>query len=191
MTLIPAVELIYRELARSKVTQPKPPTEEPENRELNRDDVTAIVARKRAATPEELQFIIDHAKEFDLTAGERNQLAIDLTIAMSHRACQQNGRREDVNARFIREALKLTETPFGLVEREWFERQLQAGAEAIARCRSHHPPRCGCWAEARRILYSAQDVCGEKSPETWVATKLYEALEELEVASRQERPGII
>ncbi|MGD0181624.1 MAG: hypothetical protein ABSC15_17570 [Terriglobales bacterium] len=164
-----------------------PTTEEPKDRELTRGDVTEIIARRHTATPEELQFIIDHRKELKLTEGERNQLAVDLTITMSQKARQLNGRREDENAIFIREILKLAETPFGLIQRDWFERRLQAGAEAIARCRNHHPPRCKCWAEERRILYNAQDVCGEKSPEGWAAMKLYEALEELETSSRPER----
>ncbi len=187
MSYIPAVELIYRELARPTAATPMPTTEEPKDRELTRGDVTEIIARRHTATPEELQFIIDHRKELKLTEGERNQLAVDLTITMSQKARQLNGRREDENAIFIREILKLAKTPFGLIQREWFERRLQAGAEAIARCRNHHPPRCKCWAEERRILYNAQDVCGEKSPEGWAAMKLYEALEELETSSRPER----
>jgi hypothetical protein len=165
---------------------PKPPSEKPKNRELTRDDVAEIIACGRTATPEELQFIIDHRKELDLTDGERNQLGVDLTIAVS-RARQVNGRREGLSARFIHQTLKLGQTPFGLIARECFELQLKSGAEAIIGCRHHHPPRCKCWAEARRKLADAQTAFGEKSPEAWAVMKLYEALEELETSSRPER----
>ena len=72
-------EVIFRELAR-----PKPPVVMAASvavvKPLTRDDVTAIIARTRSATAEELQHIIDHAKDFDLTEGEKQQLGLALSI---------------------------------------------------------------------------------------------------------------
>jgi hypothetical protein len=88
MTLMPyvlPVELIYRELARPKPEETKP-ANIPEVKTVNRDDVTAIIARKRIATADELQDIISHAKELYLTTGEREQLALDLSIFSAQRA---------------------------------------------------------------------------------------------------------
>jgi hypothetical protein len=50
-------------------------------------------------TPEELEEIINHGNQFKLTDGERNQIACDLTIALSQRARQVSGRREDPNSK--------------------------------------------------------------------------------------------
>jgi hypothetical protein len=181
------VELIYRELARPKPQEAKPVSvEAPPAIELTRTDVTAIIHRKLSATPEELQEIIARAKDYKLTDGERNQIACDLTIAMSQRARQVSGRREDPSARFIHDTLGLTVTPYGLIEREWYESQLKAGAEAIKHCRNHRPPRCPCWSEARQLIFDAQSVYDLKSPQGWAVTKVYEILDELEVASRPD-----
>jgi hypothetical protein len=114
---VPAVELIYRSLAQPKPQEPKPASvEAPPAIELTRADVTAIIHRKRLATAEELQEIINHGKQFKLTDGERNQLCCDLTIAMSQRACQINERLEDPNSRFI-DDLGYAPTPFWLATR--------------------------------------------------------------------------
>jgi hypothetical protein len=185
---ISATEKIYRELSQPKPPQPRlPVAADVKPITLTRADVDAIIHRQRAATPEELQEIIeDHGKQFKLTEFERNQLCCDLTISMSQRARQINGRREDPSARFIHDTLGLTVTPYGLIEREWYEGQLKAGAEAIKRCRNHNPPRCPCWREARQLIFDAQSVYGIKSPQAWAATKVYEILDELEVASRPD-----
>ena len=116
MTHIPAVELIYRELARPKSPEAKPErvNEEPKRAALTRDDVAAILSRRRDANEDELQQIISNANEYKLTPCERNQLSVDLTIQMAH-ARQNNGRREDPSARFIDKVLGLVETEFGLL----------------------------------------------------------------------------
>jgi hypothetical protein len=183
---LPAVELIYRALATPKPEEAKPASVAAVKPPLTCSDVDAIIHRKRTATPEELQEIIDHGAQFKLTDGEKNQIACDLTIAMSQRAREVNRRREDPGARFIHDTLGLTVTPYGLIEREWYEGQLKAGAEAIKRCRNHRPPRCPCWSEARQLIFDAQSVYGLKSPQAWAATKVYEILDELEVASRPD-----
>lgn len=67
-------------------------------KEANNPELISELAHERAeATPEELEEI-DHGKQFKPTDGEPNQLCCDLTIAMSQRARQVNGRREDPNS---------------------------------------------------------------------------------------------
>lgn len=184
---IPAVELIYRELERPKAPDTKlaRANEDAKQVELTRDDVIAILQRKRGASAEQLQQIIADAKEYKLTPSERNQLSLDLTIQIAH-ARQSRGIREDPNARFIAQVLGLVETPFGLIERAWIDDLMRAGSQNIAKCKRHKPPRCDCWSSQRAILWQAS-ASGEKSPEGWAATKIYESLEELELATRPDR----
>jgi hypothetical protein len=100
-----------------------PPREAMEElaKETNNPELISELAHERVkATPEELEEIIDHGKQFKLTDGERNQLCCDLAIAMSQRARQVNGRREDPNSRFIHD-LGYALTAVGqLPERAWF-----------------------------------------------------------------------
>jgi hypothetical protein len=183
---IPAVELIYREIARPKPPEPKPAHVD-EVRKIERADVDAILRRERFGTSEELEHIIANAKEYKLTSGEKNQLSVDLTVAIARMKRQVNGRQQDPNTRFIARTLGLLPTPFGLVDREFVEAQLQTGAQAIARCRNHRPPKCQCWSGQREILWQAQSAHGERSPEGWAATRMFESLEELESAAGLER----
>jgi hypothetical protein len=176
-------EVIYRELAR-----PKPAVVKPASvvvvKPLTRDDVTAIIARTRSATADELQDIIEHAKDFALTDGQRNQLGLDLSILSAQRARDANGRRENPSEQFVSQTLKLLSTPYGLIEREWYERLLHSNSEAIGQCRDHRPPRCACWSGAREMLWHAVHTHGNESPEAWTATQVWNILEELETASR-------
>ena len=184
--MLSPLELIYRQLA-----QPKPPIEKAasvqlSNRELTRDDVNAIIQRKRSATADELQEIISRAKGLKVTTGEREQLALDLTIAISQRTRQANNKREDPSAKLIHD-LGYAMTPVGLLaDRAWFHDELQAGIKAIAACRRHTPPQCSCWKQARENLYSIRASHRERSPESWAALKVWEALEEIELSSRPE-----
>jgi hypothetical protein len=183
-------EVIYRELSR-----PTPAVVKPAKvavvKPLTRDDVTSIIARTRTATADELQAIIDRAKDFDLTEGEKQQLGLALSILLAQRVCASNGRREHPSERFISQTLKLLSTPWGLIEREWYERLLRSNTEAIAQCRDHHTPRCACWREAREMLWHAVHAHGNESPEAWTATQVWNILEELETASRPERGSSI
>lgn len=45
------------------------------------------------------------------------------------------------------------------------------------------------FAEARASLYSTREAFGERSPESWAALRVWEALEEIELSSRPERQG--
>ena len=47
-----------------------------------------------------------------------------------------------------------------------------------------------CWASAREELRQAQNGYGEKSPEAWAAAKVYEVLEDLEIASRPDSQNL-
>jgi hypothetical protein len=181
---ISATEKIFREL--SPQAQPPKPTRataDPKPIALTRADVDAILQRMRSATPEELEFIIAHAKEFILTDGQRDQLCCDLTIVAAQRARQGNGRRIDGNAEFISKVLGMIETPFGLVARSFVDDLLREGSRNISRCRLHRVPLCACWSAQRAMLYQAS-ANGEKSPDGWAATRIRAALEQLELASR-------
>jgi hypothetical protein len=192
MPYITPLEMMYRQ-----VSTPSPPETKPARvtdakkieLKLTRADVDEIIQRKRPASGEELQFILDNAKDLRVTIGEKNQISVDLTVAVARRARLVRGRREDPASRFMSETLGLTETPYGLVSREWVNSQLQTGAQAISRCRNHRPP-CQCWTASRVTLWQAQ-ANEPKSPEAWAAARILESLEALELASRPERvPGV-
>jgi hypothetical protein len=177
------IELIYRELSQPSSPEPAPrPMTAPSIR-LNRSDVDAILTHKRDATIEELEYIIEHAKELSLATSQRNQIGVELSIALANRS----RRKSDVSAEFLY-SLGVIETPRGLLhDRAWVQREMRAGAHAIASCKFHKPPRCQCWRSARERLWSIQDYYGSDSPEAWAAERLWTMFEELELASRPER----
>jgi hypothetical protein len=182
--MISAVERIYLEVRQPSSSKPAPKPEAAPPIELDRSDVNAILAHKRDATPDELQFIVNRAKELQLTSWQRNQIGVQLTIALVNRSRP----KPDTNAEFISNTLQIVETPVGpLHDRAWVQRELRAGARAIASCRAHRVPRCSCWREARERLWKIQDHFGSGSPETWATERIWEALEEMERASRPER----
>jgi hypothetical protein len=124
-----------------------------------------------------------------LTEGERNQLGLDLSICVAQRARRVNGRRDDPNSKFIHD-LGYALTPFGLLpDRAWYQKELQAATKAIAACRRHVLPQCSCWRRARENLYGIRESFGERSPESWAALKVWEALEEIEQSSRPTETG--
>jgi hypothetical protein len=190
---ISATERIYLELSRPEAPQPRPASAVagPKKVEPTRADVNELIQRQRVGTPQELEAILAKAKDLRLTEGERNQLSVDVTIAMAQRARNVNGRRESPAAEFLSKVLGLAETPYGMIERAWINHQFRTGAQAITRCKLHRPPRCSCWAASRVELWQAQ-ASGEKSPEGWAASRIYDFLEELELSSRPERgPGLV
>src|SRR5206468_12546784 len=152
---------------------------------LTRDDVTAVLRRTRGATPEELQYIIDHGKELGVSEWERSQISVDMTIAAAQRSRGANGRREDPNLKFISQTLGLVPTPHGLLDRSFIEDVLRVGAQNIQKCRHHLPPSCACWSSQRASLWEARRN-GDKTPEGWAALRMFEILEDLELASRPE-----
>lgn len=183
---VPAVELIYRKLSQGSPPRPAPKPV-PQKAELTRADVELILQHRRAGTPDEIQYILDHSRKFHLADWEQNALSVQLTVEMAAARARLQ-RRPDHGALFIHRVLGYAETPHGLLaNRDWFENEFKAGAVAISRCTRHKPPRCDCWRDAREILWSIADRYGAKSPEAWAATSIYESLEELEMASRPER----
>jgi hypothetical protein len=185
MTYISATEKIYRELSQPKPPQPKPTHAAAELKPitLTKDDATAIIQRKRTASPEELQYLLDHAKELQIDTWARDQLGVDLTVLMASK--RRGSFRNDPAAQFVSQTLGLIDTPRGLIGRAWVHEQMRAGAEAIQRCRNHRPPACQCWSASRATLWQAQAT--PNSPESWVAERIYSFLEQLELASRPER----
>lgn len=186
MSYITPVQRIYLEVSQPSSQSPKPAITVAEAKpiELTRTDVDAIIQRKRYGSPDELQHIIDQSKDLGLTDGERNIIGVELSIAVARRTRQVND-RENPSAEFISKVLCLTETPYGLVSREWVNQQMRTGSQAIARCRNHRPPDCLCWAASRKSLWQA-NATGQKTPEAWAPARVYEFLTELELASRPE-----
>jgi hypothetical protein len=186
--IIPEViDRMYRDLARPRIPQPQAArvTAEAPKVELTKTDVTDILARKRTASPEELEYVISHAQQYALTTWQVNQISVDATIAVAQRSRALTGRSEDPNLRFISQTLGLVPTPFGLIERSFIESVLKEGSQNIYHCRRHLPPSCSCWASQRAILWEA-GAHGEQSAEGWTSARLFEILEDLELTSRRE-----
>ena len=155
---------------------------------LLRSDVDAILTRERNASPEELEYIVQNAKQFCLSQSQRNEIGVRLTVAQANR----DSPVIDPRTEFLIHTLHVLPTKFGLLhDYDWVQRELKAGAQAIANCRAHRPPRCQCWREARHRLWRIQDTCGPRSPEHFATLRLWESLEQMELASRPERmPGL-
>ncbi len=184
---ITPIERAYREASEPKPSQPVRKPTQPASIHLEWADVVAILQNKRSASPEELQYIIDRANVLHLTARHRNELSVRLTVAIASR----DQPPLNPHAALFAE-LDVAETPVGLLHhRSWFDREMQNAAQAIAACPRHTPPRCNCWREARARLWFVQDRYGPKSPEAFTATRIYETLEEMELASRPERALVV
>jgi hypothetical protein len=184
------VEKIYRELRRGQPPQstPVPVAAEATKIAPTRADANELIQRQRVGTPQELEAILAKARDLRLTEGERNQLGVDLSIVVAQRVRQVNGRRDDPNAQFIAQVLGYAETPYGLIERERIVGLLRDGARNIARCKRHNPPKCECWSAQRVILWQLQSDHAGRSPEGWVAARVYSSLEELEQARSEREP---
>ena len=181
---ITAIERIYHEVRQPSRPLPTPkPSATATAIHLERADIEAILTHKREATIDELQFIVEHAKELCLSTGQRNQIGVTLSVALANRA----RRSADPTTEFLY-TLGVIETPRGLLhDRTWVQREMRAGAQAIASCKCHKPPRCHCWRSAREQIWSIQDEFGSDSPEGWAAERLWQMFEEMENASRPER----
>jgi hypothetical protein len=192
--MLTATERIFRELhapapakPAPKIADVKPVPPLPIN--LDWHDVQAIIKKKREATLAELEFLIQNHKQFSLTNWQLDEIRLRMTLAVVSRA---NPRRSDPTADFIYNTLHAVETPVGLLQNcEWVQREMKAGAEAIANCKYHRPPRCSCWRTGRERLWYIQDGFGARSPEGWAATRLWEAFAEYEQAARSERTEVL
>ncbi len=104
-----------------------------------------------------------------------------MTFTMSAKMREAQGVREDPTSLLLR-SMGVLETPVGLlygVER--FVAQLRAGTKAITDCTDHHPPKCSCWRSQRDWLHSTRERFGERSPESYAALRVWNALEEIEL----------
>lgn len=183
--LISPVQRLYLE-----IRQPSPPKPAPKVPDLapaiNLDgaDVDAILKYKRNASADELEYVIAHAKELHLRPWQRDQIGVQLSLALASR-----GRpKANPTAEFFYHTLGITQTPVGLLhDRSWVDQELKVGTQAIFHCRRHSPPRCSCWREVRERLWHIQDRFGSGSPEAWATAHLWAIFEELEFAERPLR----
>lgn len=187
MTYLTPVQMMYRTISLPSPSSPKPAPIGAPKKAITRPDVDEIIQRRRSASPEELEEMLT-TKDLKLTEGERNQISVDLTLLVAQRSRKMNGWREDESAKFISQVLGYAETPHGIIPRSFIADVLREGAANIQRCRLHRPPLCDCWSAQRAILWGAR-AGGEKTPEGWVARRLFDALEDLETASRPDRVG--
>jgi hypothetical protein len=188
--MISAVELIYRDICKPQPAKPKVEVVQPEKPGCTRADVDRILAFELSATPEELQSILDRAKEFELSTWQRDKIALQMTIAMAAKLRQSQGVREDSTSLLFR-SMGILQTPAGLLYgAERFAAELKAGAKAIMACRNHRPPLCRCWLASRDWLYAVRETYGQRSPESYAALKVWNALEEIELAGRANRSGV-
>ena len=154
--------------------------------ELTRTDVDLILQRKRDASVDELQYVIDNYRQYHLSDGQKNQLAVDVTVTAAAARARAE-RRSDDNSQLMLHRLGYAETPVGLLAyRIYYENLFKSGSAAISRCRNHKPPKCDCWKNVRDALWDIQSHYGARSPEAFAATRIYSSLEELEVAARPE-----
>lgn len=184
--MLTPVQRLYLDISQPSTSRPAPKVQTAAPAiELAWEDVQAILKRKRDASPEELQYIIDNASHFCLSSWQRNDIGVRLTIAQVNRT---RPKASDPIANFLYNTLHVVQTPAGLLhDAGWVQGEMKAGANAIANCKLHRPPRCSCWREARERLWYIQDVFGIRSPEAWAATKLWERFEQYERASRPEQ----
>lgn len=188
MTYLTPVQMMYRTISTPSASSPKPAPITAPKTVITRALVDEVIQRRRSASAEELEEILA-TEGLKLTDGERNQVSVELTVLMAQRARNEKGCRDDPNEEFIAKTLGLLTTPWGLLERSFITQTLRDGAANIQRCRLHRPPMCDCWSAQRAILWDAR-AGGEKTPEGWAARRLFDALENLETASRPERREI-
>lgn len=175
---------LYQEISRPSPLKPAVKITQTGPVEPSAADVDAIVKRRRSGSIAELEYIIASAKKLGLKPAQRNDLCVQLTILQSN----QGRRPVSPNAKLFAQ-LDVAETPVGLLHhRSWFETELRVASQAIASCKLHRPPRCQCWQTVRERLWQVQDRYGANSPEGWVATRMWELLEEYE--QTRTRAGI-
>jgi hypothetical protein len=135
---------------------------------------------------DELQYVIDNYRQYHLSDGQKNQLAVDVTVTAAAARARAE-RRSDDSSQLMLHRLGYAETPVGLLAyRVYYENLFKSGSAAISRCRNHKPPKCECWRSVRDTLWGIQSHYGTRSPEAFAATRIYSSLEELEVAARPE-----
>jgi hypothetical protein len=136
MTYVTPLELAYRTISR-----PSPPPQQTAATtqqakvpsELTRADVDLILQRKRDATVDELQYILDNHRQFHLSDGQRNQISTDLTITAAAARARAE-RRSDDNSQFMLHKLGYAETPVGLLaHRVYYENLFKSSSAAISR----------------------------------------------------------
>jgi hypothetical protein len=185
--LISAAERLYHELSQPKLNPPKPVQQPSQHRTavtIARGDVDAILRHKRTATPEELQYILDHSEDFALRPWQRDQIVLQFTLTAAAKMRAAQGIREPENS-FLYDTLKVAETPWGLLhDRQWVEHLMKEGTRAVWHCKNHRPPRCECWRGTRDILWNVRVTYGEQSPEAWAASRVWSVLEDLELVPR-------
>lgn len=181
---ITPVERIYLELRQPAPSKPAPQAQPTAAQiDLDAGDVQAILQNRRSATPAELEHILSRSKFYRLSQRDRNEVSVRLTVALASRGRPQ----ASPNAELFT-LLDLLETPVGILHhRSWFDRELREGAQRIAACVHHTVPRCQCWRIARERLWYLQDAFGAKSPESFMATRMFELFEEMESAERPQR----
>ncbi len=161
---------------------PKPqPVPQPPLR-LTREDVDAIIANRRSATVEEVEWVLSHGNDarIGLTTVDEFHLRTIAARALADRHVAHIRRATDPSEEFEVRVLKLYPTEYGSLTAEEVERlesiRLKATA-AIQNCSEHKRERCRCWSEAREQLYTIRCDCGEKSAMGMAALGVWNSVE--------------
>ena len=171
--------------------KPQPPPPEP-SLKLTRDDVDQILANKRSATVEEIEWVLSHCNDarLSISSVDEYHLRHIAARALADQHVAQIRRGIDPSEEFEVKTLGLYPTQYGTLTAEEVQRleaiRMKATA-AIRDCAEHKRERCRCWAEAREQLYVIRRDFGEKSAMGMAALAVWNSVESL-ARSRSDPP---
>ena len=120
--------------------------------------------------PEVIDELLSEADVYRLTEEQQATLRARLSDAIAPGFWAMKARHTDP-----------ARTPYGFLgDIDAFEQIKKYAEQAIARCREHRAPNCECWAGARHWLWQARGRYPERSPESWLALQIWNALEQTE-----------
>jgi hypothetical protein len=190
------VERIYREMKGTAPPAQQASTSAPDarpepNLNLTKKDAEEIVAERRPASLEEIEWLLRHAQDYRLRLSNDNVYSLRRIASRLSAQARSGGQGVDPSVEFLVTVLGHLPTEHGTLERSEVE-QLRAirftAARAIQACTHHMSERCRCWSDARTALYAIRCRAGEASPLGIAALRVWENLEQLAAASRDTAP---
>ena len=131
------------------------------------------------ASSEELDWLLTHAKDYDLQSWEEHglrEMAVRIA-AERHSAAMPNHAEH-----FLVGTLGILKTPFGdlsAAEVELLQAIRLRATRAIQECDHHQKERCRCWRDARDQLFELRRRHGEKSPVGFASLAAWNSIEQL------------
>lgn len=148
---------------------------------LTRSNATDIIAKRRTARIEEIEWLLAHANDpqLQLSSAEQFELRTLAARLQSDRTCGQASQQSE---KFVVQVIGTYRTPYGDLNRSDVAQleSIHTSAErAIAACRKHDSERCVCWREAREQLFELRRTAGDKSPLGLAALAVWNTIESL------------